>query len=360
MDRRIFMAYGDDAKDMTLSLMEAADIKERVPKNATIALKPNLVVARKPEGGATTHGDVLEGVIIYMQKHGFKDISIIEGSWVGDRTERAFQVCGYDEIGRKYGVPLYDLKKDSYIKVKTAIGDMPISKRAMDANYLINLPVLKGHCQTIMTCALKNCKGCISDPEKRRFHTMGLHKPIAALAAVLKPELTIVDSICGDLDFEEGGTPVQTNRMYLGEDMVQLDALGCRLMGIPVGDVSYIALAEKYGAGSADLRDEDIISINEAESANWQAKPTGVVARLTRGVTADQACSACYGNLVHALHRLEGRLPSKPGSIVIGQGFKGKNPDGFGIGSCCSGANDFVKGCPPSAEAIIEALRRFE
>ena len=107
---------------------------------------------------------------------------------------------------------------------------MEICQRALDTDYLINLPVLKGHCQTTITCALKNCKGCLPDSEKRRFHALGLHKPIAALAAVLKPALTIVDSICGDLNFEEGGTPVQTNRMLLGEEIVQLDAFGCKLM----------------------------------------------------------------------------------------------------------------------------------
>ena len=32
-----------------------------------------------------------------------------------------------------------------------------------------------------MTCALKNCKGCLPDREKRRFHAEGLMEPIAAL-----------------------------------------------------------------------------------------------------------------------------------------------------------------------------------
>ena len=34
-----------------------------------------------------------------------------------------------------------------------------------------------------MTCALKNLKGCLPDREKRRFHALGLTKPIAALGA---------------------------------------------------------------------------------------------------------------------------------------------------------------------------------
>ena len=69
-----------------------------------------------------------------------------------------------------------------------------------------------------MTCALKNMKGLISDRSKRYFHTIGLHRPIAALNSIRCADLVIVDSINGDLDFEEGGNPVQSNRMLAGTD----------------------------------------------------------------------------------------------------------------------------------------------
>ena len=56
----------------------------------------------------------------------------------------------------------------------------------------------------------------------------------------------------GDLDFEEGGTPVQTNRMMLGFDAVQMDAYGRSLMGLAPEEVPYIELAEQYGAGKTE------------------------------------------------------------------------------------------------------------
>lgn len=43
---------------------------------------------------------------------------------------------------------------------------------------------------------------------------MGLHKPIAHLATVVPNDFILVDNICGDLDFEEGGNPVTMNRNY--------------------------------------------------------------------------------------------------------------------------------------------------
>ena len=205
-----------------------------------------------------------------------------------------------------------------------------------------------------MTCALKNCKGCLPDREKRRFHTEGLTKPIAALAAALKPGLTIVDSICGDLDFEEGGNPVQTNRMYLGADPVQIDAYGCRLMGLELEDVPYIALAEQWGAGAAQISSSDIVCLNEPQAGRTYPAPSGTVKRLTRRVRQDSACSACYAALVRGLYITRSEPPV---DIIIGQGWKGKKFDGLGIGNCCAGAAACVRGCPPTAKAVADALR---
>ena len=348
----IYEIFGRDAHAMTIALMERAEVAAAIPAGAAGALKPNLVVAGRPEDGATTHAGVLSGAIEYLREHGVRDISIIEGSWVGDSTGRAFRAAGYDAVGRKYNVPLYDLKGDKTRRVDTPLRPMDICCRALDAGYLINLPVLKGHCQTRMTCALKNCKGCLPDREKRRFHAEGLMEPIAALAAALRPALTIVDSICGDLDFEEGGNPVPTGRMLLGTDMVQLDAYGCRLMGLEPAQVPYIGLAEGWGAGSAALAEGDIIRLNTpADGAEYPA-PSGTVAALTRSVQAKSACSACYASLVRALYRRGGGKRA----VAIGQGWKGVPFDGLGIGACCDCAREQVKGCPPSPEDILRAL----
>ena len=350
---KIYQIYGSDAHDMTLKLLEASDAIRLVPAGGSVALKPNLVIAGTPESGATTHAGVLSGCIEYFRGHGVKDISVIEGSWVGDETMRAMRRAGYDKVCEKYGVPFFDLKKDATRPVKTAIGNIDICARALDAGLLVDLPVLKGHCQTVMTCALKNLKGCLPDREKRRFHALGLQKPIAALGAALKPRLIVVDSICGDLNFEEGGTPIQTNRMYLGTDAVQLDAYGRSLMGLSPSEVPYIEMAQDFGGGQAAWQAADIVELNSPSDAAVYPRPSGTVARLTKNVHENQACSACFASLVRALHATG---YGQREEIYIGQGWQGKTLQGIGIGKCCRGAETCVMGCPPTAEAIGNAL----
>lgn len=352
----IYQIYGQNAHEMTVRLLEASDAIRLVPAGGSVALKPNLVVAGTPESGATTHAGLLSGCIEYFQRHGVKSISVIEGSWVGDETMRAMRRAGYDKVCEKYATPFYDLKKDATRTVQTAIGNMDICCRALDAGLLVNLPVLKGHCQTVMTCALKNLKGCLPDKEKRRFHALGLQRPIAALGAALKPGLTVVDSICGDLDFEEGGTPVQTNRMYLGTDPVQLDAYGRSLMGLSAGEVPYIELAERFGGGSTKWSASDIVELNRPSDEPSRSRPRGTVAGLTKNVHENQACSACFAALVRALHSTG---CGQEAEIYIGQGWQGKALEGLGIGKCCRGAVACVMGCPPTAEQIAQKLNEM-
>ena len=355
---KIYEIYGTDAHEMTITLMKAGNVAESIPLGASIALKPNLILSAKPEEGATTHPGVLSGCIEYLQGEGFTDISVIESSWIGAKTEPAMRTCGYDKVCSRYGVPFYDLKKDRTRQVKTPMRPMEIACRALDADFLIDLPVLKGHCQTAITCALKNLKGCIPDHEKRQFHTEGLHEPIAALAAALEPDLVIVDSICGDLDYDEGGNPVHTNRMMMGWDPVQIDAYGCRLMGLDPEDVPYIGLAGEWGAGSPRVREEDIVKLNEPSSARDYPPPSGKVRRLIQGVRADSACSACYAALVRALYVADEEDIRIRDRIHIGQGFQGKAIPGIGIGRCCQGADRCVMGCPPTATDIVKEFEK--
>lgn len=353
----IWQIHGVDAHDMTLRLLDACEAYRLVPPNGSVALKPNLVLAAAPEDGAVTHPGVVSGCIEHFRAHGIRNISVIESSWVGDRTLRALQTSGIGQVCEEYDIPFFDLKRDETVTVRTAIGDMSICRRALEADLLVDLPVLKGHCQTRMTCALKNLKGCIPDREKRRFHTMGLTEPIAALGAALRPGLVVVDSICGDLCFEEGGTPVRTDTMFAGTDAVKVDAYARSLMGLNPEDVPYIELAERFGGGQARWSDDDLILLNEPSEASGYCRPSGTVARLTRNVHEREACSACFASLVRALY------VSNRGSdqeIYIGQGCRGKTLDGLGIGSCCCGATANVPGCPPTAEAIARMLCAIE
>jgi len=354
---QIHVIYGDNPEQMVKKLLEAIKPEEEIDKNALIGIKPNLVVAKPSSSGATTTPGIVVGIIEYLKSKGRENIVIMEGSWVGDRTKEAFKVCGYENLSIKYNVPLIDLQKDTFKTYEVNGLKINICDYAAKVDYLINIPVLKGHCQTNITCALKNIKGCIPDSEKRKFHTMGLHKPIAYLNKLIKQSLIIVDGLNGDLNFEEGGNPVQMNRIIAGKDPVLIDAYAAHLMGFSIEEIPYIKMAEDIGVGTADLSNADIIELNKDNSSRKLA-PTRRVQQLSRHIVEDSACSACYGSLIYALERLneKGLLNRLKDKLYIGQNFKNKKHDGVGIGICTAGFEKCVKGCPPEARDIVEYL----
>lgn len=355
---QILINHGTDYFNMTVQLLEEANIADDIgDRNQKIGIKPNLVVAAEASGGATTHPEILDGVLSYLQDHGFMNLKVMEGSWVGARTQEAVRVSGLDKICAKHKVPFVDLQKDSHSPQSAAGMTIEVCDSVTELDWLFNLPVVKGHCQTVMTCALKNAKGLMPNSEKRRFHSLGLHKPIAHLNTCIPQEIIVADNICGDLDFEEGGNPVTMNRILLCRDPVLCDVFACKTLGISPEEVPYIRMAANLGVGSMDLDKAEIISLNEGDATSSNFPMTRRIKALAKFAASNNACSACYGMLIHALDRMNERGDLRVGHepICIGQGYRGKSGE-IGVGNCTCGFSCSLRGCPPTAEEILEFL----
>ena len=357
----ILLIHGKDYVRMTKRLLERSALAELIgDREKQIALKPNLVTDNNPDSGATTHAELLEGTIQYLQEHGFRRITIMEGSWVGSRTDSSMRVCGYDRVCKRYGVPFVDLKHDTYTEYDAKGMTIKVCDLAMRTDFMINMPVLKGHGQTVVTCALKNNKGVIPDSEKRRFHTLGLHKPIAHLNTVCRNDFILVDNICGDLDFEEGGNPVEMNRILGFRDPVLCDTFVCDTMGVELREVPYIRLAEQLGVGSTELSRANLVQINQPfDTTERPRRSSRRVEKLAKYAAPLEACSACYGSLIHALNRLdaEGALRRLRTPVCIGQGYQGKT-GALGVGRCTAMCGKSLPGCPPKASDILAFLEQ--
>ena len=355
----LLVQHGDDPSVMTKRLLQRSNMQASINPTMRVGIKPNLVVAQPAANGATTHVEIVRALVESLRAWGIGNIVIMEGAWVGDSTQKAFDVCGYRKMAEDLQVSLIDLKTDEDVSVKSHGLDLAICRTAMEVDVLINVPVLKGHCQTRMTCALKNMKGCISDREKRRYHTIGLHDPIAALNTVLKQDWILVDAMNGDLTYEGGGSPVPLNRMILARDPVLVDAWGARLMGYTLEDVPYLKRAAEWGVGSANLDQAKITEEGKARRILDPSSLKGDAGRYRSLIRDQSACSACYAALVHALRQLDNQdqVDTITDTLAIGQGYRNARSHHYlGIGDCASGMSQSVEGCPPDPASIRDFL----
>lgn len=394
----LLLIHGTEYKEMTREILYAAGLEAQIgARDKKIGIKPNLVAPSEAFLGATTHPEIVAGIIEYLQEAGFQNIIMLEGSWVGDKTRESMKVCGYEKLSEMYKVPFKDMQADPGELTECGGMELEICREAKSLDFLINVPVMKGHCQTKITCALKNMKGLIPNKEKRHFHKLGLHKPIAHLNVGIHQDFIVVDNICGDLDFEDGGNPVVMNRIWTATDPVLCDAFVCQMLYYRKEDVPYLVMAEELGVGSADLEHANLIQlrygkeIKDEEIKEETKEATGgkdinrkasgekdihkttckgwedvdiprerKIVELQDAVEEVESCSACYGYLIPALDMLrqEGLLGKLDCKIAVGQGYRGKSGK-LGVGNCTCKFEHCVKGCPPTEMEIYEYLKKY-
>ena len=112
----ILKIYGTDYKENTRRLLEQADLASEIPSaGSRIGIKPNLVAATPASHGATTHPEIVDGLLSYLKENGFEQIQIMEGSWVGEKTMNAARANGILDVCQKHQIEFVDLQKDQTI-----------------------------------------------------------------------------------------------------------------------------------------------------------------------------------------------------------------------------------------------------
>lgn len=361
MDKnQIIKIFGTDYKQMTRDILSASHLAEMIPdKCSKIGIKPNLVVSKPAQCGATTHPEIVAGIIEYLRGEGFENILITEGCWLGEKMSDCFEKTGFAALCREYDIPFVDINTLPSHTVDCGGMNLLVSDVVNDIDFLINVPVLKGHCQVKMTCAVKNIKGLVPNNEKRRFHALGITEPLGHLPAGVHQDFIVVDNICGDLDFEEGGNPFVRNCIMTAADPVLIDSYVREMFHLTPQDVPYLQIAESLGVGNSDTANAEIVSMGDT-SYDVELPHSSKVLDVAYAAEALDACSACYASLIPALLRLreEGLLDKLQDKIAIGQAHRGKTGR-LGIGKCTAGYQTCIMGCPPDRTKIYNDLKEY-
>lgn len=366
MDNSVYVIYGDDGALLIRECFQKIGfLKNLFSENDQVLLKPNLLIPKTSDTGATTDPNLVEQLVIELRKLGVEEISIAEGAWLGASTGDSFKVCGYEEIAREFNLKLIDLKEDDYIQlpVKTKNSTMKhikVSKTIHNATKIINLPVLKAHCQTKLTCGMKNFMGVISDNEKRRFHRLNLDNAIFELNTLVKPSLNICDAIIGDLTFEEGGTPIKFGSIFLSTDVFSFDIHAANLLGFNINDIKYLKLYQDYYKKTSDIKVEKLNApeeIRDFKAIDYQT-------RFQSNIKVYDACCSCLASVFTALET--SGLDSDKLNFYLGTKLDPKNINSktknIILGSCnkkhCQ-LGIFVDGCPPTGDELKKIIKNI-
>lgn len=233
--------------------------KPNLNSNDIVAIKPNLCVIKGPETGCTTDLRVIEAIISYLKEE-FKisDISIVESDGTQLLADMAFKLLGYENLAKKLNVKLVNLSKDTFTyKVyenNAYMKKIKYPQTLEKATCLISVPKIKIHTMCILGGTMKNQYGCNPVANKKKYHNR-LHEAVTDFSVAFKPHIIVVDGIIGmEGRGPTGGIPVKLNTLIFGKDIVAVDHLISRIIGINPNGVKYLVDAKKRGLGTFDYQ----------------------------------------------------------------------------------------------------------
>lgn len=346
-----------------------------------VLIKPNLVQPAAPESGQITNPKVIEAVARYCLHCGAAQVIIGEGpsyyqpqSYLRD----CFTCTGVSKVTDRLGIEWVLFDEHSYRTFNGVPGCTPeefrVTEFAFTCDKFINLPLLKTHYLTTVTLAMKNLKGCLKREDKPLFHRQDLSRAVVELCKIVRPTINVIDctprSIVRQLG--RGYTSEQKESwgglLIASSDIVAVDAVGCAVMGIEPMKVPTVSLGAAAGLGEGQLTRMDIVD-EELKRLKFKIKLPQEELResfpLLEIIGAEKACSGCVIPLLSGLLPVgeQGTKLEKPLAICLG-----KNPEvpeykaWLLVGDCAQvegmDEHNWVRGCPPSKEALITSIIR--
>lgn len=268
---------GTDRQQMLFEVVRPFESEIKKGLNGKqLIIKVNMVQTNKPL--CATHVDAIRALLEYMKPIYNKQIIIAESSSVVESSD-GFRNYGYLDLAKDYNVKFIDLNTDSgspfYIVDSNLHQEViPVAKTYVNPdNYIISLSRLKTHNRVIMTAGVKNmvmgAPLVLSNDRtsgrhyKSRMHSGGerfLHFNMFLVGQRVRPDFTIIDGVEGmEGNGPADGTPVNHRIALAGEDVLAVDSICTRLMGIPLEDVGYLNYMAAAGLGNVDRSKIDII-----------------------------------------------------------------------------------------------------
>ena len=234
-------------------------MKRFVNPGQRVLLKPNMLSAKSPERAITTHPQIVEAVAEEVKGAG--GIPFIGDSPGGAirGIKRVWENTGIEEAAERAGVELVNFEASGVKELKFGKYTFYVAKPVLDADVIINLPKLKTHSLTLLTCTMKNMFGTIPGFRKAELHKI-YPKPrafadmLVHLYKLVTPSLSIVDAVVAmEGNGPSAGRPYKIGVLMAGDDGVALDAVAARVIGFEPGKIDTIEIATELGLGESNF-----------------------------------------------------------------------------------------------------------
>ncbi|HAA27624.1 MAG TPA: thylakoid-associated protein [Cyanobacteria bacterium UBA8553] len=223
-----------------------------VKKGDRVLLKPNLLTAGRLGKECITRPELVYCVAQLVKEAGGKPFfgdSPAFGSAMG-----VAKANGYLPMMEELNLPVVEFHGQRYETASVAFNHLRLSKEAMEADVVINLPKVKSHMQLTLTMGVKNLFGCVPGKMKAWWHMEAgkdekrFAEMLVETARAINPDLTILDGIIGhEGNGPSGGEPRQLNVLGASSDVFALDRSIVDILNVDPAIVPTVAASQRLG-----------------------------------------------------------------------------------------------------------------
>jgi uncharacterized protein (DUF362 family) len=373
--------------------LELCDGLKEFKQSDRILIKPNMVAwdfdLPFPPYGVVTTSAVMFALVQILHEHGYTNLAIGEASLgvSGSMAKKIFQHLGYEKLTEQFGVEVIDFNEDKFEAVDVGGFNLSIARKALEADKIINVPVLKTHNQCKVSLGIKNLKGCLNRKSKIQCHGKDeeLDHMFPRVAEKLPVALTVIDGI-----FALAKGPGATGKAFrkdilvASRDMFACDVVGAALMGYSAAGVEHLRFYAERNGRSLELSEIEVrgepvekhVAFLEHDW-EWTKDNTGPLGFKKRGIEGlavrkydNSLCTACSklynpmlvllmsaykGEPFPGVEVLTGkRQDASPGfakTVLFGKCACLQNKDNPNINHAIK-----IKGCPPDLNEFIKLL----
>ncbi len=256
----VVVVHGTEFSTMFAKGMEVLGGFSPFGNDKSVIVKPNFVFDQRTRYPATTDEQSVLTTVRRLKEEGFTDITVADrrARKVNGRAGGKFEWSGLNDIAEAEGFRTDSLLDDGEaeaVDVQDArwmhMPSIGVIKKIYEADLIINMPTLKRHAQTGLTCALKNMMGVLDVQTTQNMHLWGesnkarydsmprdevwrrLALTIAEAAMAVSPEMTIVDArtvLCEHHVNVSTGGPREANRLIMSGDSLAVDVLAAAIL----------------------------------------------------------------------------------------------------------------------------------
>ncbi|MBF2025398.1 MAG: DUF362 domain-containing protein [Oscillatoriales cyanobacterium C42_A2020_001] len=217
-----------------------------------VLLKPNLLTGARPTKECVTRPELVYCVAQLVKEIGGHPF-LGDGPAFGSAAGVA-RANGYMPLIEELQLPIVEFHGQRYETVSEEFNHLLLSKEAMDADVVINLPKVKSHVQLTLTMGVKNLFGCVPGKMKAWWH-MEAGKNQERFAAMLvetartiNPDLTILDGIIGhEGNGPSGGEPRELGVLAASSNVFALDRSLVEILQVDPTIIPTVVASQRLG-----------------------------------------------------------------------------------------------------------------